>query len=198
MPLRIDTATDHAYLTDSGAGGLVVLDLSTGKARRVLDGHPSTLSEGVVLTIEGREWRMPDGTAPDIHSDGIALTPDRAWLYYQALTGRTMYRIPTEALRDGSLSDAQLGARIETVGETGASDGLLRAPGGGVLTSAIEHDAVFRVMPDGTVETVVSDPGLAWPDSFAAGPDGWIYVTTSQIHRGAEPGEPYRILRFRM
>ena len=33
----------HAYLTDSGAkGALVIVDLQNGKARRVLDGHPST------------------------------------------------------------------------------------------------------------------------------------------------------------
>lgn len=196
--VRVDVAHEHAYITDSGVGGLVVVDLATGQARRVLDGHPSTMSEGIVLTIEGKEWRRPDGTAPDVHADGIALPNDNEWVYYQALTGRTMYRVPSEALRDETLSAEDLAARVETVGETGASDGLLAAPGGGVLISAIEHDAVRRALPDGTVETVVSDPRLAWPDSFAAGPDGWIYVTTSQIHRGPDPGEPYRILRFRM
>src|SRR3954463_14201149 len=53
----------HAYLTDAGAtGALVVVDLQSGRARRVLDGHPSTQPEkNVVVKIDGRELRRPAG-----------------------------------------------------------------------------------------------------------------------------------------
>src|SRR5436190_4222841 len=43
--IRFDTKRNTAYMTDSGAGGIVVLDLGTGKARRVLDGHPSVTAQ---------------------------------------------------------------------------------------------------------------------------------------------------------
>lgn len=43
----------HAYLTDAGQPGVIVMDLSSGHGRRVLDGHPSTV--GSRLTAEGRE-----------------------------------------------------------------------------------------------------------------------------------------------
>ncbi|NIP26862.1 MAG: hypothetical protein GWO38_24365, partial [Phycisphaerae bacterium] len=39
--VRIDTQREFAFMTDSGDGALVVLNLKTGKARRVLQNHPS-------------------------------------------------------------------------------------------------------------------------------------------------------------
>src|SRR5437764_11865493 len=39
--VRIDTAKGKAFITDSGKGAIVVVDLKTGKARRLLDDHKS-------------------------------------------------------------------------------------------------------------------------------------------------------------
>ncbi len=35
----------NAYLTDAGKPGLIVLDLASGRGRRVLEGHPSTVAQ---------------------------------------------------------------------------------------------------------------------------------------------------------
>ena len=35
----------HAYITDAGEPALIVLDLETGDAGRVLENHPSTVDE---------------------------------------------------------------------------------------------------------------------------------------------------------
>jgi hypothetical protein len=40
--IRFNPATGKAYLTDAGSPGLIVLDLESGMATRVLDGDPST------------------------------------------------------------------------------------------------------------------------------------------------------------
>ena len=37
---------------------------------------------------------------------------------------------------------------------------------------------------------------VLWPDSFAQGPQGWIYVTTTQIHLPPSERGPYGIYRF--
>src|SRR3712207_5179820 len=38
-------AHGHAFMTDSGLGAIVVLDLATGNVRRLLESHPSTKAE---------------------------------------------------------------------------------------------------------------------------------------------------------
>jgi sugar lactone lactonase YvrE len=195
--VRIDTRTRTAYLTDSSLGAIVVADLASGKSRRLLADHPSTKSEGAVLTIGGKEWRTASGGVPQVHSDGIALDPAGEYLYYQALSGRTLYRVPTAALRDAKLPAKDLEARVEKVGETGAADGILFGPDGKLYLSAVEEDAVKRFDPaTRQVELVVRDPRIAWPDSFAAGPDGSLYLTICQLHRMPEPGGPWRIFRI--
>ena len=194
--VRIDHKHRAAYITDSGGGALVVVDLNTGTSRRVLDDHPSTSAEDTILTFEGNQWLLPDGSAPQVHADGIAYDVTNDLIYYQALTGRTLYRISGAALRDSSLDDEALAAMVETVAESGPSDGLLWDGTDGIFISAIEDDAIKRWSPEGGVETVIADPRIAWPDSFAFGPDGALYVTTSQIHRGPNPPEPYRVLRI--
>jgi sugar lactone lactonase YvrE len=193
--VRIDVAHDVAYLTDSGDGALLVLDLRSGEARRLLDDHPSTQSEGVTLTIGGRPWLL-GGSPPDVHADGIAFDPSSDTVFFQALTGRTMYRIAASVLRDADRGDDDVAAAVEVVGRTGASDGLVFGPSGFVYVSALEEDAIVRVAPDGDREIVVQNPAIAWPDSFAVGPDGAIWFTTARIHEGASPTAPYGVFRL--
>jgi sugar lactone lactonase YvrE len=194
--VRIDHEHRAAYITDSGGGALVVVDLSTGFARRVLDDHPSTAAEDTVLTFGGNQWLLPDGSAPQVHADGIAYDRANDLVYYQSLTGRTLYRISGAALREPWLDDNSLSALVETVAESGPSDGLLWDGADGIFISAIEDDAIKRWNPAGGVAFVFEDPIIAWPDSFALGADGGLYVTTSQIHRGPNPPDPYRVLRI--
>jgi hypothetical protein len=200
--VRIDLEHKAAYITDSHASALVVVDLDTGEARRVLDDHPATQAdEDVVPLIGGREWRNADGVVPQVHADGIALdvNADRVW--WHALTGLRLWSIDAAALRDPSLDDEALAGRLTDHGDTVVSDGMLLDASGRVLHTALERDAIVAWSADAGLETVVRDPLLAWPDTLAAGPDGWLYVTTSQIHLGDAFGggrsEPYRVLRWR-
>ena len=195
--VRIDTQREFAFITDSGAGALVVLNLNTGKARRILDHHPSTSAEEVILTIGGNAW-MPDGVPPRVHADGIAYDADEDIVYYQALTGRSMYRISASRLRQFSLAEMAIENKIEKVGETGASDGLIFGPDQKIYISALEHDAILRTTPQGQVETVIQDAAIVWPDSFSFGPDGKLYFTTSRIHEGATPKGQYGIYRLKL
>lgn len=194
--IRVDTKQKVAYLTDSGNGALIVVDLKTQKARRVLDDHPSTQAKNVTLIVERTPWTQPDGTVPQIHADGIALSPDRHYLYYKALSGRGLYRIQTRWLQDKEMSAEALGEKVEHLGQVGASDGMVFDKAGNLYLSALEYNAIRRYTPTGDLETVVRDPRLKWPDSFARGPDGGIVVTSSQIHLGAKVSQPYRIFKY--
>lgn len=172
----------HAYITESGAGGAnVVVDLESGSARRALDGHPSTQPEkDVMVTVDGEPLRRPDGRGVEFAADGIALSRDGRHLYWQALTGRTLYRIATEALTDAGLSGEELGGKVERVGENGVSDGLWIGAGGRMYISSLEENAV-KVREGDRVTTLVQDERLRWPNTFSEGPDGTIYVTASRI-----------------
>jgi sugar lactone lactonase YvrE len=193
--VRIDTHREFAFISDSGVGALVVLDLKTGKARRILNKHPSTTSEDVILTIGGKPWLL-DGAKRHVHSDGIAYDAHADFVYYQALTGRTMYRIPASSLRQFELSEKAIEAQVEKVGTTGASDGLIFGPDNRVYISALEHDAILRTTPEGKVETVIQDKAIVWPDSFSFGPDNKLYFTTSRIHEKTAPKGKYGIYRI--
>ncbi len=172
-----------AYITDSGGqGALVVVDLQAGTARRLLSAHPSVQPEkDVVVHADGRELRRPDGRGVEFAADGIALSPDGQSLYYQALTGRTLYRVPTASLRDAALSADQLASRVERVGTTNVADGLWMTPEGRLYVSAPEENAVRVREADGRMTPVVRDARLRWPDTFSQGPDGAVYVTASHI-----------------
>ncbi|WP_046115543.1 L-dopachrome tautomerase-related protein [Aquincola tertiaricarbonis] len=180
--VRLSADGRQAYLTDAGAtGALIVVDLPGGQARRVLDGHPSTQPEkGVVVKTDGRELRRPDGRAVEFAADSIALSPDGRHLYWKALTGRTLYRIATEALNNSRLSVKELESRVERVGQSEPTDGLWIDGRGRLYLSAIEGNAV-KVRDDGRDTTLVQDDRLRWPDTFSEAPDGTIYVTSSRI-----------------
>ena len=182
----------RAYITDSGAGGLVIIDLETGSAHRALDGHASTMAADTRVVIDGTPWGSDDNP-PQVHADGIALHGGH--LYYQALTARTLYRVPLELL-ERDVSYETRAAAVEAVAEVGPSDGLIAGPDGSIYLSSLEHNAVRVLRPNGAIEVVAQDPLIAWPDSFSFGPDGALYVTTSRIHQGPVPPAPYGVLRI--
>src|SRR4029077_9094674 len=95
--VRIDSKRKKAYLTDSGLGAIVVLDLASGKATRRLANHSSTKAEDILITINGKPFKKEaNGNSKKFNSDGIALDPAQEFLYYQALTGRNLYRVPVK------------------------------------------------------------------------------------------------------
>lgn len=204
--VRISPDGKTAYLTDSGAeGALIVVDLDSGSAKRVLSGHPSTMPDkSVTIQYDGKPLRRPDGRGVEFSADGIALSPDGKTLYWQAIKGKTLYSLPTDALTGWatasfvpeSLSDRTLSGKIATVGENGPADGLLisRKDGRMYVTSPQDNAVKVRDLtkPDGGLTMLVQDDRLRWPDTFSEGPDGTIYVTTSHIQDSADykPGAP--------
>lgn len=179
--VRIDPDGAFAYFTDSGIpGGLVVLDLSTGSAWRVLSDDPSTQFENdVVVEVDGKPLRRPDGRQPLFNADSIALSKDGKTLYWKALTGKTMYRISTEALQKAG-QNPQV-ARAEKVAETEPTDGLWIDDQKRIYLSTIQNDGIKILSPDGKVMPLLQDSRLRWPDTFSQGPDGTMYITASHI-----------------
>ncbi|WP_267421591.1 L-dopachrome tautomerase-related protein [Methylobacterium sp. GC_Met_2] len=204
--VRITSDGKTAFLTDSGAeGALIVVDLDSGSAKRVLSGHASTMPDkSVTVEYDGAPLRRPDGRGVNFAADGIALSPDGKTLYWQAIKGKTLYSLPTDALTGWAtssfvpemLSDRTLSGKIVTVGENGPADGLLIARKDGRMYVTSPQDNAVKVRDltqnGSSLTTLVQDSRLRWPDTFSEGPDGTIYVTTSHIQDSADykPGAP--------
>jgi len=182
--VRIDTATSKAFVTESGKGAIIVVDLKTGKARRLLDGHKSTQPEKEVkLVVDGKPL-IEDRTKspPHIACDGIAFDAKNGYLYYHALTSHTLYRIKTNYLIDERFSKSDLEAKVETVAQTPAPDGMLEGSNGDIYLTDIEHNAIVKWSATASkIETIVIDKRLLWPDTMSWGVNGDLYVTASQI-----------------
>jgi sugar lactone lactonase YvrE len=190
--IRILKDQSYAFITDSGVGGIVVLDLKTKRSRRVLDGSPAVRSTGAPLKFPFGEW-LRNGKRPEIHSDGIALSGDQQSLYFQALTGDVLYRVPVKALTDGKLTAVDVAARVERVATSAPVDGIETGPDGTLYLTGLESYSLRRLKADGQLEEWLRDGRLVWPDSIAFSNEGTLYVTTSQIQHGQEPPGPYRI-----
>jgi sugar lactone lactonase YvrE len=185
--LRIDTVHHYAYLTNAGnKGSLVVLDLKTGKSRQVLVADRSTFADPKQHLMIGNEIALrPDGSVVATHADGIALSPDAQWLYYRPLTDHNYWRVPTSALRDTRLSDAELAKKVEYLGSSVLSGGLIMDKNGTLYGGDLEHSTVVSITrtPSHTLSSkvFVSDPAkLSWADGFAIS-GGYLYIADSHL-----------------
>ena len=173
-----------AYITDSGAkGAIVVVDLTTGKGRRVLEGDVSTMPDKTLkVVVDGVELRQPDGRGVQFAADSISIDPKGEFLYWQPLTAATLYRIPTAILQDASLTPEALKGKVEKVTDSQPNDGLWTDKSGRLFFTDIQHSAITTLEPDGKKTTLVQDPRLRWPDTFGEGPNATLYVTNSAIN----------------
>ena len=183
--VRFTPDGQRAVITNSGQpGSLIVLDVGSGQARRVLDDHPSTqFQPDFPVVVDGQQLRRPDGQPPQFSADGIAVDPRGDYAYWQATSGNTMYRIPVRALFDTGLDPARLGGMVEVFTQTFLADGYWAARNGALYVTSCGDNSVKRLLPDRNFAIEVQDQRLLWPDSMAEGADGLIYVTASHIPR---------------
>ncbi|MDJ0750797.1 MAG: L-dopachrome tautomerase-related protein [Woeseiaceae bacterium] len=185
------------------APAIVVYDVETGRARRVLEGHESVTAEEYMIHSMGRDMEFLGGVVTLRGGiDGIALGPE--WLYFGAISGSGLYRVRLRDLRDDTLPVGQLANRVERVSDKPLSDGFSVDVEGNVYITAIEHSAIFIAGPDKDPQTLIESDRLRWPDALSFGPDGYLYIADSalpelilQSHQDISDSGPYRIFRFR-
>jgi sugar lactone lactonase YvrE len=132
--------------------------------------------------MDGKELTKADGSNVKINSDGIALSPDKAWLYYKLLTDNRFYRISTTLLRNFSLPLQKLDNNVEDLGQFSTTDGMKFERNGNLYLGDLEESSIVKVTPDPKMQTIAIDTAaLSWPDSYSVSTDGYLYISASQI-----------------
>jgi len=165
---------------------MVEVDPKTGDARQVLVGDRSTFADPNQHLMFGDEIALrPDDAMMAAQADGIALSPDAHWLYYRPLTDHNYWRVPTSALRDARLSDLELAKKVEYLGSSVLSGGLIMDGNGTLYGGDLEHGTVvsLTMTPGNKLRSKIfaSDPSkLSWADGFAIS-GGYLYIADSHL-----------------
>ena len=204
--LAVDRKNEAVYITDTDAAdkaALIVVNLKTGQARRVLEGSKFTRPEDIEMVIDGEVVTM-GGKPARIGVNPITVDPTNTWVYFAPMSGSVMYRIRTSDLLDETLSPETLSKRVERYGTMPLSDGITVDGAGNVYITDITNDAIGVVAADGSYKRLFKRDDISWPDGFAFGADGNIYVTVNELHRSPvlaggkdkTKGE-FKIMRFK-
>jgi sugar lactone lactonase YvrE len=182
---------------------IIIYDIDTGTARRVLEGAPSVTASSLTIRVDGEDL-AEYGIPIHIGVDSIALDREGEWLYFAAVNAETLFRIEANHLMDENMGGDELAKKVEAFAPKTMSDGITTDDAGNIYISDMEYSAVHIIGPDRRLQTVLKDPMFRWPDGFSFGPDGWLYFTCSDlmnvIGKSAahiDANAPYQIYRFK-
>lgn len=208
--LAVDRTHGAVYIADPAGGtnaAIIVVDIASGKLRRVLEGHTSVIPEDGDLIIDGEpvEIAQPDGTRvrPKIGINPIALDAQDDWLYFGPMHGTALYRVKTEDLRNEALGKTALASKVERFAQKPICDGISIDTAGNIYLGDLANNAIGVIDAQGKYQILHQDPRLSWIDAFSFGPDGRLYTLANQLHRSAvlHGGErtvkpPYQLFRL--
>nr|MBV6629828.1 hypothetical protein [Oceanococcus sp. HetDA_MAG_MS8] len=182
---------------------LVVFELGTQQARRLLESHASTRAERYVPVVAGRRMELFGLVSIRPGVDSIALDPEGTWLYFASVTSNYLWRVRTQDLRNVELTAAQLAAKVQRLGLKTMSDGILSPAMGQIVLTDPEHPALHTIGPQQALQTLVEHPLLRWPDGLSMDNQGNLYITASGLHlfmgkssRAISDQAPWHILRM--
>lgn len=169
------------YLTDAGEPALIILNKTTGKGRRVLQGDQS-VTDAVPLIAEGQVMRTQDGKEVHIHADQLEVSPNGKYLYFQPVSG-PMSRIETQYLQDEKMSSQQLAARVTQWAKTPTTGGTAIDAAGNLYVSDIAQSRIIKIDTKGKITTVIKDERLIWSDALWIDQQGYLWMPVGQLNR---------------
>ncbi|PKK36728.1 hypothetical protein BWI96_10130 [Siphonobacter sp. SORGH_AS_0500] len=211
--LVVDTRHHVFVIADEGIGNggngstaaLIVVDMKTGKTRRLLEGTRTTLPEHKPTVIKGKPLEI-NGKNILVGCDGITVDKNFEWLYYAPLNGSKLYRVRMANLLNESLPEKELDQKIEIYSAKPNNGGLSIDEAGNLYVTAMETNSVAVILArDKSIHPILTDEKLLWPDGISYNTaDGYMYVSAAQVHLGAifNKGKnlakvPFYIFRFK-
>jgi len=180
--LAVDSKNNAIYIADTGTGSIVVVDLKTGAARRILKESKSTKAEDIDMVIDDKIVYL-NGQSIRMGINPITIDNNFNYVYYGAMSGTSIYRIATKDLLDTTLTEQALDKKVERYGDKPISDGITIDNAGNVYVASITNDALGVTQPSGDYKPLIKRNDLSWPDGLAVGPKNYIYATVNELHR---------------
>jgi sugar lactone lactonase YvrE len=188
----VDTRHNHIFISDPAGGanaGLIVVNLNTGKARRVLEGHSSVIPENVDLIIDKVAIQVKDKSGqlnrPHIGVNPITEDLNNEWVYFGPMHGLSLYRITADDLANETLDDKALARRVERYSDKPISDGITIDMDNNIYLGELAENAIGVISADRKYKRLVQSPELSWVDSFCFGPSGQLYAVVNRLHQSA-------------
>ena len=159
---------------------LIVYDVATKNARRILEAHESVVAENLLiqnsikdLSFFGGLFTLKGGV------NGIAIDPENEWLYFAAINNGGLYRIRMEHVVDAILPENELHLLVERYSDKPLSDGLSVDMDGNIYVTDVEHNAISIVSNDRQPKTLMRSSDIRWASAISFGPGGYLYVADS-------------------
>lgn len=173
----------HAYLTDAGKAALIVLDIKTGQARRVLDNDASTRARtGRPIIMDGHVVESHPHQPLLVNVDPLEVSPDGKWLYFGPLEG-PWSQVPTAFLDDPNLSSTDLSAAVKPWADLPPIGGSTMDIAGNLYFTNLKDNGVYRRDVSGKITKLISDSRLHWADAPCLAPDGRLWLPAAQLDR---------------
>jgi sugar lactone lactonase YvrE len=207
----VDLRHNRIFISDPADGenaALIVVNLSTGAARRVLEGHLSVLPENVDLVINDVPIQVKDQSGklvrPHIGVNPITEDLNNEWVYYGPMHGHSLYRIKADDLANEELEAKALAGRVQRYSDKPISDGISIDKDNNIYLGELAANAIGVISADKTYRQLAQCPRLSWVDSFSFGPAGKLYAVVNRLHQSAmlnggiaKSNPPYYLLQIK-
>lgn len=191
--LVLDPNHPIIYISDPANGeeaAIIVVDITTGLSRRVLQGHESVKPQaGLEIQLDGQPVvvKRADGEAVSLLAgvSPIALDKKGTWLYYGPRNGRTLFKIRTDLLRNESLSPDSLQAQFKGVSQKPICDSMAIDSRSNIYFTDIARGSIDYVTSDDEyldLRILVRDPRIIWPGGIVYADDR-LHFFSNQLHR---------------
>lgn len=207
--LQVSADGSTVFIADASvwrqSPAIVVYDVATRSARRLLEAHHSVTAQNILVRNPIRDMKFLGGLVSlKTGVDGIAIDSENEWLYFGAINHSGLFRARIRDLRNPALPARQLENEVERFSDKPLSDGLSTDLQANIYITDVEHGSVFVVGQDRELKTLIRSPQIRWADGLSFGPDGWLYLADSAIPEQVLKSKdhiqshgPYYIYRFK-
>jgi sugar lactone lactonase YvrE len=190
--MRFSPDGRRVYISDAAGllPAIVVLDIETGRMRRVLENHPLTIAR-FKMYGDGRQLVLRDpipawwgGMTTDkmVNVDQLEVSPDGRWLYFHPIGG-PLARVETKLVDDPATPADVLANSVEKLRDTWTAAGTAIDAAGNIYMSQVNNRSVMKIAPDMTATVLASDPRLAWIDAMWVDNQGFLYMPAAQLDK---------------